>query len=710
MKTARLALVALVLAAACRPSPRAEDGKAARSPEEVRRDGNHLLGEPSPYLEQHAHNPVDWYPWGPEALARAKREKKPIFVSIGYSTCHWCHVMEAESFTNDDVARELNDHFVAIKIDREERPDLDAVYLEAVSALGGSTGWPLNVFLTPALEPYFGGTYFPREAANGRPGLVEVLREMRRLFRAEGAKVATRGREILASIANRAQAAAGDVSELTLNQAMDRLERARDGEHGGFGMGHKFPNAPLLLAELRFARRTGDRAAATHVTKTLTAMANGGVRDQLAGTFHRYATDRAWRVPHFEKTLYDNAQLAALYAEETVASGGEAFATVAPRVLDDLAAGWQASDGGLVVGFDADDPIGEGAFYTWTPAELGAALGLDVAKSAAPILGVSVGGEPGLGGRSVLHFGDARGAAAARPFLGLLRSARDTRPPPPIDDKELAGWNGLALGAFADVGRFLREPRYVAVAQRIARFLTARCWDAASGKMARGFRREARLGDGFLEDYALVALGLIKLHAADGDPRWLLDARAIGDALLRRFHEPSRSTFVRAEHGDVTVPTRTPDVIDGPLPSGGAAATMLFLQLGALAGDASLHEIGARALAAQASLMVASPTQSGFFLVALDHATAGVREAVIAGDEADPRTRALVAELAHVTDARVLPVRVPSAGADAALVARFPTLDGKVAQKGVPTAYVCDRGACQRPTSDPATLRAQLPR
>ncbi len=697
------------------PAPRAE----ARSPAEVRTVGNHLVGEPSPYLLQHAHNPVDWYPWGEEALAEARRSGRPIFLSIGYATCHWCHVMEEESFEDDEVAAFLNARFVAIKVDREQRPDIDALYLEAVGRLGGSTGWPLTVFLTPDLVPFFGGTYFPRHGSGGRPGFLDVLREVDRRFREEpAAALAAQGRQAIRAIeadARRLGGVQGPVEPSRVAAAMDRLDGSRDPELGGFGRRQKFPNAPLLLAELRYARRTGDAAARSHVILTLDQMLRGGVRDHLAGTFHRYAVDRAWHVPHFEKTLYDNAQLAQVYVEAGRWLEEPRFVEVGRAILDDLIDGWQRPDGGMVVGFDADDPAGEGRYYTWTPRELQAALGEEDGARFAVLFGVSEGGEPLLDGRSVLHrVSDARARetlgldpAGARASLararGPLLAARSRRAAPAVDDKELAAWNGLALMSLATVGRWLDEPRYVAAAQRVARFLIERCWDGA--RMLRGRRRGESLGEGFLDDYALSALGLVRLHAADGDPRWLAAARAITDAMVTRLHDPALNAFVHTDaDGPGGLPLRRPDLDDGVLPSGGSAAILAALEVGAIAGDRALYQRGERAARAASARAVNEPFASGFLLVALDHLVSNPREVVLVGDD----DQTLFAEVRSRSEGRVLTVRLGADGAPDALRAGFAALRDKVAIDGHATAYVCELGRCELPTSDPATLRRQL--
>jgi uncharacterized protein YyaL (SSP411 family) len=719
-------VISLLVLAACDTHPRAATPE--RTVATIRRDGNHLVGQASPYLEQHAHNPVDWYPWGPEALERARRERRLLFVSVGYSTCHWCHVMEKETFEDDDTARLLNARFVAIKIDREERPDLDALFVEAVTRLGESAGWPLNVILTPDLEPVFGGTYFPRARSGGRPGLADVLREIDQRFHDDGPGLARRGRDLIAQIAAEAseKGPGGDLNEELLRASMVALGPGRDAAFGGFGSRQKFPDTPLLLAELRWVERIPAAIEVRdHLALTLDRMRRGGIHDHLAGTFHRYAVDRAWHVPHFEKTLYDNAQLAALYLEASRALADPSLESVGRAVLDDLLASFQRSDGGLIVGFDADDPAGEGVYYTFTPAELGATLGARDARLVGALFGVTAAGERSLGGRSVLHRRDedpiARELDVKRAALDAawdrarprLAAARASRPPPAADDKELAAWNGLALAALADAGRTLGEPRYVAAAQRVARFLVTVCWDSETRTMRRGVRRGVALGDGFLDDYALAALGLLRMHAADGDPGWLVSAAAITSALVERFHDVARDAFVQAPQSpasaaDGSLPLRRPDVDDGVLPSGGSAAALLLVQIGAIAGDAALRDLGLRALRAAAPRVRESPFSSGFFLVAIDHATADAREVVVAGDPEDPRTHALAAVLAVTRDARVLPVFVPASGPPAALAKAYPALAGKTALHERPTAFVCRQGACEAPSDDPAALRQAL--
>ncbi|MEM6993201.1 MAG: thioredoxin domain-containing protein [Myxococcota bacterium] len=707
-------------------APRAQGPGAtpatARTPAQIRAEGNHLVGEPSPYLEQHAHNPVDWYPWGPEALAKAKREHKPIFLSIGYSTCHWCHVMEKESFEDDEVAAYLNEHFVSIKVDREQRPDVDALYIDAVSALGGSTGWPLTVFLTPGREPFHGGTYYPRHASRGRPGFMDVLAEVQASFAADGGEdVAKNGRAILARVEKSALGRVKNPSQLgaaIVDDAMVSLSRARDLQHGGFGRRQKFPNSPLLLAELRHTKRTANADSRAHLERTLDEIAAGGIHDHIAGTFHRYAVDTRWHLPHFEKMLYDNAQLAGVYIEAGLAFGRDDYVQTGRAVLDDLIAHWQQPDGGFVVGFDADDPEGEGAFYSWTPSELTEALGAADARVMATAFGVTKEGDREIEGRSVLHRRPDEdvaselgiGVEALRETidrsLRAMAPIRAKRPPPATDDKELVAWNGLAVIAMADAGRWLDEPRYVEAAARAGAFILDTCWK--DGTMSRGVRRGGSIGSGFLDDYALAGLALIRLHAATGDTRWLVGAREIGAAVVEKFYDPKRYTFLRTPAGDESVPVRLSDMEDGVMPSGGSAATLLALELGAIAGDSALYAVGTDVLERTARSAAGRPFSAGFVLVAVDHATAPVREVVLAGASDSPTTAALWKAIAPTTHARILPVRLPAAGPSPALEKSLPALLGKKARRGDATVYVCEQGRCELPTSDPAVLRKQL--
>ena len=711
------------------PSPAASTpsttSTAPRDPATIRREGNHLVGQPSPYLLQHAHNPVDWYPWGQEALARARAENKPIFLSIGYSTCHWCHVMEEESFEDDTVAAFLNEHFISIKVDREQRPDLDAIYIDAVSALGSSTGWPLTVFLTPSLEPFYGGTYFPRHSRGGRPGFLEVLEQVRSMFAEQGEQVATKGREVLAEVERRALAAVGAPAPLQaerMSRAMARLVGGRDSTNGGYGRRNKFPQSPLLLAHLRHIQRIDDPGTRDHLVLTLEKMMRGGIRDHLGGTFHRYAVDLHWHLPHFEKTLYDNAQLAAIYIEAGLTLERPDFVQVGRGVLDDVITHWQQPDGGFVVGFDADDPGGEGYFYSWTPDELATVLPSEDAAIVGRAFGVTTAGDREIGGRSVLHrlkdedvastlgLEVAAVRAAIDRSLPKLAKARAERKPPGIDDKELVAWNGLMIMALADASRWLDEPRYREAATKAGNWILETAW--AEPVLRRGVFKGQSLGDGYLDDHAMAGLAFVRLHAATGNLLWLTSARRIADELLAHFYDADRHAFLQvrgsALEGGSGIPLRIADFDDNALPSGGATAVQLMLELGAITGDEALYDAGYQVLTRAAQHAEQRPYWSGTLLAALDHATAPVREVVIAGAPGGEDTTALWREVVDTRPSRFLPVRLPASGAPPNLNENFPALAGKRAKRGQATAYVCERGRCEAPTSDPAVLREQL--
>ncbi len=700
------ALAALVAcAASCSAIPE------ARTPSLIRREGNHLVGQLSPYLEAHAHNPIDWYPWSDEALARARREDKLVFLSIGYATCHYCHVMERESFRDEEVARTLNRSFIAIKVDREERPDVDALFVEAVTRLGITPGWPLNVILTPSLEPIFGGAYFSRDE------LLDVAREVSEKWRVDRADITARGRSLLARMEAdaRARGAGGELSEKALVEAFSRLDRARDTIDGGYGVGAKFPSAPLLLAELRWSQRARDASAANHLGLTLERAARGGIYDRLSGSFHRYAVDRRWRTPHFEKTIYDNAGLALAYTEAAMAlrdSRAAWLAQVGRGITRDLIARWQRADGGFVTAFDADDERGEGAYYSFTSADLSALLGAGDARVAVKLF--DLGATPRALARR--HESDvARETSATRTeiravearAMPVLAAARAKRPTPRVDDKELAGMAGLALYALASARVLTGDEALDAPARAAGDFLMT-CWDPTRRVMLRGKRRGAPIGEGFLEDYALAALGLLRLHAIDHDLGRLRAARAIAHAMIDRFYDPSAHTFMNAARSREAIPLRRPDVDDTVMPSGGSAAALALLQLGALLGDDTLEQRGREALRAAVPRAVREPVASGFLLVALDHAISDVREVVIAGAPDDARTKALARAIEGTTDARVLVAHVPREGAPREVEREMPALQGKRSPSGRPAAFVCRRGACEAPTFDAEELKQRL--
>ncbi|MDW8310432.1 MAG: thioredoxin domain-containing protein, partial [Verrucomicrobiales bacterium] len=509
---------------------------------------NRLAREKSPYLLQHAHNPVDWYPWGEEAFARARRENKPIFLSIGYSTCHWCHVMERESFENEAIARLLNEHFVSIKVDREERPDVDKIYMTFVQATTGSGGWPLNVFLTPDLKPFYGGTYFPPDNRYGRASFPQVLEHIARLWQ-------ERRQEIVASaqeLSDRLQAALGGPTPGPLLLTPDILraagrlfKAAYDPQHGGFGGAPKFPQPSVPAFLLRYARRFRDEEAVQMVLHTCERMAAGGIHDQLGGGFARYAVDAQWLVPHFEKMLYDNAQLAQLYLDAFLASGREQFAAIARDTLDYVLRDMTHPDGGFYSAEDADSEGHEGKFYCWTRAELQQLLSPEEFAVATRYFGVTEQGNfldhshPNpLPGQNVLSVADPNLDQRERTLLDAAKqkmfAARTRRVRPQRDEKILASWNGLMLGAFARAGAILGEPRYRDAAERNLTFLRANLWDAATRTLHHRWRDGECDTAQLLEDYACVLDGALHLYEATLQPAHLEFAIAVAETMLER--------------------------------------------------------------------------------------------------------------------------------------------------------------------------------
>ncbi|MCW3010262.1 MAG: thioredoxin protein, partial [Solirubrobacterales bacterium] len=605
---------------------------------------NALARETSPYLLQHAQNPVDWLPWGPAALARAAAEDKPLLVSIGYSACHWCHVMERESFEDPEVAALMNELFVCVKVDREERPDVDAIYMEAVQAMTGQGGWPLNMFLTPEQAPFYGGTYFPPEPRHGMPSWSDVLRavahawkENREEIAEQGARMAERlvGGAALAPSAQSFRSEALDAAQATLRTGFDTV-------NGGWSEAPKFPAASTL----EFLLRRGETAMSGY---TLTSMASGGIYDLVGGGFARYATDATWTVPHFEKMLYDNALLARAYLHGFQVTGDAAFRRTCEETLDWLLRDLRAEEGGFMSALDADSEGVEGRFYVWTLAELENALGEDAAEAIRWFGATAEGNfvdphhppEPGAPGLNVLEDrGPRPDAATVARIRARLREVREARVWPGLDDKRLAAWNALAISAFADAGAVLGRPDYLDAARAAADFVLGRMRDA-DGRLLRTFNAgEARLG-AYLEDHAFLLEALVHLYEATFEPRWFTEARALADTLLERFEDPEHGGFFSTASDHEALFTRRKDLEDMPIPAGGSSAALGLLRLAALTGE---HRYAAAAdgqLQLLHELAIRHPGAFGHLLQALDERTRPRREVAIVGP-ADGRA-ALVA-------------------------------------------------------------------
>ncbi len=612
------------------------------------RPANRLIHERSPYLLQHAHNPVDWFPWGAEALEKARSEEKPIFMSIGYSTCHWCHVMERESFEDEETARYLNEHFVAIKVDREERPDLDHLYMAAVQAMAGQGGWPLTVFLTPEREPFFGGTYFPPEDRWGRPGFRTVLDDVVAVWKSRCARVIGSAGQVAAFLRAQAEVAPDaapwpdDPRPLLARGAAD-LKAVYDARHGGFGGAPKFPAPHNLAFLLLYARRTGDAEALAIAIHTLDAMADGGIHDHLGGGFHRYATDAAWLVPHFEKMLYDQGGLAQAYTAAWEITHDPRHAAVARDVLDYVLRDLTHPDGGFYSAEDADSEGEEGAFYVWRHGEIIALLGAAAGKEFCEAFGVSPGGN--WEGRSILHRPRPDGAGLAQttplsPSLEQARArlleARAQRPRPHRDEKIIAAWNGQMIAAFAQAGRALAEPRYVDAAARALRFAERNLW--SDGRLMRHFRDGLSTAPGYLDDYAFMGLARVALHEAAPTGGHLTAAVEIGRTIVRLFAQPSGALAYTGVDAEALI-APVFDVQDGATPSGLSAAVRLLWQAGRLARQPELVAAADAALRASREPLMRAPAAHAALLSALELALDPTGAATGAG----PARRAPVA-------------------------------------------------------------------
>ncbi len=657
---------------------------------------NRLAISLSPYLLQHAHNPVDWFPWGEEALAKARAEDKPIFLSIGYSACHWCHVMERESFEHPEVAAVLNAHFVPIKVDREERPDLDDLYMDAVQALTGWGGWPMSVWLTPDLRPFFGGTYFPREARNGMPGFVPLLRRIAELWTTQRGDLETQARGLAEELRQQAEVAGGDglPAEGVIEAALAQLRRAFDPRWGGFGPAPKFPQP--MAVELILARGTAeDRRMAL---RTLDAMGEGGMYDHLGGGFARYSVDDQWLVPHFEKMLYDNAQLAACYLSAFQATGEARYAQVARETLDYLLRDLRDPDGGFHSSEDADSEGEEGRFYVFTPAEVREALGEADSARFCVAYGITEAGNFEHG-RSVVHRFSCPEGAALEPgedaaLRGRLRAWRDRRVRPGKDDKVLAAWNGLALSALARGYQVLGDIRYLDAAQACAAFLRRGLWTGD------GLLRVGRAGKAhtpaFLEDYGAVAEGLVDLFEADFNPEWLRWAEDLAEAMLSRFLDAGGGGFFSTEAGQADLLFRQKPGFDNAVPSGNTLAARALLRLARHLERADFEAAAEGILRCFGPWMARAPRACLGLLGVLGQLVQEPLAIVIAGDPDLPATRALLAEVHRC----FLPGRVVSAAANQAL----PLHCDRWPREGRPVAFVCRGQTCAAPVTEPAAL------
>ena len=665
---------------------------------------NRLADETSPYLLQHAGNPVDWYPWSEEAFERARAEDKPILLSVGYAACHWCHVMEHESFEDEETARLMNESFVSVKVDREERPDVDGLYMEAVTAMTGHGGWPMTVALTPDGKPFWGGTYFPPEPRFGMPSFRQVLVALAEAYRARRddlERQATRLVEAIQEGSSRSPSADPLTTSL-LSDAVPALERQFDHVHGGFGGAPKFPPASTLEFLLRMARAGARPEALEMATHTLDRMAAGGMYDQLGGGFHRYSVDAIWLVPHFEKMLYDNALLASAYLHGWVLTGDERYRRVVEETLDYLLREMRLPEGGFASAQDADTEGEEGLTYVWTPEEIREIVGEEAAQAIARRYGVTP--EGNFEGRSILFLADPS-APEDREALATLLEARSRRPQPLRDDKALAAWNGLALAAFAEAGARLDRPDYLIAARDVAEFLLGPLSDGR-GRLLRTFREGVAKIEGYLEDYANVANGLLELSFATGELRWLEEARRLADVARELFGDPVRGGFFFDSAEGATLVARRKEFDDHPTPSGNSMIAHVLLRLARIYGDAELERDAVGVFRLARPFLERAPAAVGHMLCALDLHFSPPREIAVVGPPDDARTD----ELRRTVLARWEPNTVyafsPGGGDPAA--ERVPLLAGKGLVDGRPAAYVCESFACRAPVTSGDELAAAL--
>ncbi|MBW3534120.1 MAG: thioredoxin domain-containing protein [Gemmatimonadetes bacterium] len=683
---------------------------------------NRLAAESSPYLLQHADNPVAWHPWGPEALERARSEDRPILLSVGYSACHWCHVMERESFSDDATAEAMNRAFVCVKVDREERPDVDGVYMRAVQAMTGQGGWPLTAFLTPAGVPFYGGTYFPPERRHGMPSFREVLSALESAWRDRRDEVeasADKIHELLersAAAPEEAPPAAADAStwRRLSDNAVRHLSGRYDAAHGGFGSAPKFPQPVVLDFLLRHHHRTGAPQALTMVRHTLRRMAAGGMRDHLGGGFHRYSVDARWLVPHFEKMLYDQALLARLYTHAWQATGDAGLGRVAETTLDYVLSDLRDPGGGFYSARDADSEGEEGVFYVWTPEEVRDLLGEEEGALFARAYDVAPGGN--FEGRSILWLPRDLEAVARSEDIPLdtleerlaasrarLLEARAGREPPFRDEKVLSGWSALVVRALADAAGAMDREDYLRAARQGAAFLL----DAmrTDGELLHVWTAGQAKVPAFLEDWAALGNALLDLHAVTLEPRWLEEARAACEAVLSRFHDPVSGVFHDTASDAEALVVRPRDPSDSATPSGTSLAVELLLRAGHLFGENGWSEAARRAMRLEAEAMERWPAGYGHLLGQVESELTPPVEVAVIGPPDDPATRALLAAAL----APYLPERTV-AGADPGTgpVPQLPLLEGRGPVEGRPAAYVCRAYACRTPVTEAAEVGREL--
>ncbi len=674
-----------------------------------KRKPNRLIHEKSPYLQQHAYNPVDWYPWGEEAFQKATKENKPVFLSIGYSTCHWCHVMEYESFEDEEVAKILNENFVSIKVDREERPDLDNIYMAVCQAMTGSGGWPLNIFLTPERKPFFAGTYFPKTERYGNPGLVAILKQITNLWKTNKESVIASSEQVTNVLQSMTVITPGEIlAQGALKHAYEQLRDTFDIIYGGFGTSPKFPTPHNYTFLLRWWKRSNDPMSLEMVEKTLERMGRGGMYDQLGGGFHRYSTDEYWLVPHFEKMLYDQALIAMAYTEAYQATGKPYYAEITKGIFTYVLRDMTSSDGGFYSAEDADSEGVEGKFYVWTPDEIIKILGEKAGKIFCDYYDVSR--EGNFEEKNILHADKPFDAFARlegikpEELRGLLRTAgeklfavRKKRVHPHKDDKILTSWNGLMIAAFAKGAQAFHEPAYAQAAMRATDFIlnTLRQKD---GTLLRRHRSGEAAIPGYLDDYAYFVWGLIDLYEATFETKYLKTAGELNEQMIENFWDEKAGGFFFSGKKNERLIAQTKEIYDGATPSGNSVALFNILRLGRMTGNLDLGKTAEQLIKTFGETINKYPSGYTHFMCAVDFALGPTKEIVIAGEPEQWDTKQILREIGkRFLPRKVLLLHSPkdkSLEEIAAFVKEQKPIEGKA------TAYICENYACKSPTND----------
>lgn len=659
---------------------------------------NRLVDETSPYLLQHAHNPVDWYPWGGEAFERAKAEDKPVLVSIGYSACHWCHVMEHESFEDERTAAIMNEHFINIKVDMEERPDVDQIYMNFVQLTTGRGGWPMNVFLTPDKKPFFGGTYFPPSPRYGMASWSQILMSIAEAYRERREEIERSTSDIVAELRKMSavETDQGALSKDLLDAAFLSFSRSFDQVNGGFGGAPKFPPAMSLEFLLRYHKRTGDARALEIVTHTLTKMACGGIYDQLGGGFHRYTVDAIWLVPHFEKMLYDNAQLVRVYLHAYQVTGNEFFKQIVIETLEYIRREMLDESGGFYSTQDADSEGEEGKFFVWTPEDIEAVLG-DRSTAFCEHFDITAAGN--FEGKNILNINDGNPTSGGSVFdaeRALLFAEREKRIKPGRDEKVLTAWNGLMMAAFADAAAVLGNEEYLNIANRNAEFIAREL--TVDGRLLRTWKDGRAKLNGYVEDYANVIDGLLVLFQASGDLRYVEEAKRLADVMILEFWDPESGGFFFTSNDHEELIVRNKDFYDNATPSGNSVAADVLLRLAKIYGDEKYERFGAAVLRLAASQLRRYPQGFGRALSSLEFYLSRNREIVVIGDRNSELSREVLE--AYLPESIILIASTASS--------QLPLLEGRTSTQGRPTAYVCENFVCERPVTSVEDLRVLL--